>query len=373
MIIVDDTAVRADRYVNAGLLEVLVARRGDLHDRRGLSAADTLRLTGDADRAAADADLHEIGTRLGEEAEAIAVHDITRADLYGVAVVFADPLDRDTLPLGIAFGTVDAENVRAGVHECGHALGIVTRVDAGADHEALLTVDELEFIALMRSVILPEHEIRETLILIHQRESVQLMIPDHIVRLGKRRVRGGADQLLERRHELLHLHVDGHAADAVVTARDQTQELTVGGSIVGHGDGRVAASFLQLENVRERVVGGNVRITDYETGLIRFYLFDHRGFALDTLGAVDEAHAALGGQGHGHTVVGDGLHDRGDQRDVQGDRRFLAFSELNERGLQADVRRNALRRRIAGNEKILTESVRGFLDKSSHYVVPPVM
>src|SRR5699024_169714 len=99
-----------DRDVNTGLEEILVARRSDLDQRGRLAAANALLLTGDADRAAADADLDKVRARVSEEAEALAVNHVARADPDAVAVVLANPRKRAALPLGKALGRVDAQH-----------------------------------------------------------------------------------------------------------------------------------------------------------------------------------------------------------------------------------------------------------------------
>ena len=58
----DEAAVGADRDVDARFLEILVACAADIDECRGLAATDALRLTRDADGAAADADFDEIRT-----------------------------------------------------------------------------------------------------------------------------------------------------------------------------------------------------------------------------------------------------------------------------------------------------------------------
>ena len=64
MMIVNYTAVRADRNVDAGFLVIPVSFLAYLDKRCSLTASDTLGLTGDAYRSAADTDLDEIGTAL---------------------------------------------------------------------------------------------------------------------------------------------------------------------------------------------------------------------------------------------------------------------------------------------------------------------
>ena len=92
MVVLDDAAVGADGHVHAGLFKVLVPLGGHVDDSGGLAAADALGLPGDADGAAADANLHEVRAGLRQEAEALAVHHVAGAYLHGVAVALPDPL-----------------------------------------------------------------------------------------------------------------------------------------------------------------------------------------------------------------------------------------------------------------------------------------
>ena len=87
MVVIDDAAVRADRHIDTGGAVIFIAGGADLDESRSLTAADSLCLAGNADGAAADTDLDEIRARLGEEQEAVAVNDIARADLDGIAVL----------------------------------------------------------------------------------------------------------------------------------------------------------------------------------------------------------------------------------------------------------------------------------------------
>jgi len=60
MVVIYNTAVRADGNVNACFLKIPVTGSRNLNDSRRLASADALRLTGNADTAAADADLNEV-------------------------------------------------------------------------------------------------------------------------------------------------------------------------------------------------------------------------------------------------------------------------------------------------------------------------
>ena len=86
MVIKDDPAVAADRNVDAGLFEIFIPSLGDFDQRGGLTAADAFRFPGDSDRSAADAYLYEVRAALRQEAESIAVDDVSRSDFHGITV-----------------------------------------------------------------------------------------------------------------------------------------------------------------------------------------------------------------------------------------------------------------------------------------------
>ena len=119
MVVIDDTAVGADGNIDAGLFIIAIALGTDLNDRRGLAAADSLGLTGDADGPAANPDLDKICAAVSKEAEAGRINDITRADLDTVTVFFADPGQGELLPVCVAFGGVDAKHVGTGFYKRG--------------------------------------------------------------------------------------------------------------------------------------------------------------------------------------------------------------------------------------------------------------
>ena len=172
MVVVDDAAVRADRDIDAGLFKVLVPRLADLDQRGRLAAADALLFAGDADRAAADADLDEVSAAFGEEEEAVPVDDVAGADLDRIAIVGADPFQRPLLPLGVPLGGVDAEDVRARLDQRGDPLFVVAGVDAGPDDIPLVGVEQLEGVGFMGIVVLAEGEVFEVAFRVDQRQGV---------------------------------------------------------------------------------------------------------------------------------------------------------------------------------------------------------
>ena len=85
---------RALKWIREHYGDSVKVGAGNVVDGGSLAAADALGLTGDADGAAADTDLHEVGAGIRQEAEALAVHHVAGAHFHGVAVVIPDPPPR---------------------------------------------------------------------------------------------------------------------------------------------------------------------------------------------------------------------------------------------------------------------------------------
>ena len=371
VVIVHDAAVGADGHVDAGLAEVLVACAADLDDGGRLAAADALGLARDADRAAADADLDKVRAALGEEAEAVAVNDVARADLDGAAVVRAHIVDDLLLPDGIALGRVDAQHVRTGFDESRDALSIVAGVDARADEIALLIVLQGKGMFLMLGVVLAEDEVEQMVVFIHDGQRVELVLPDDVVGFLERGGRGSGDKLFARRHELAHLQISAHAAHAVIAARHDAEELAVGRCILSDRNGGKAVFLLEREHVRKRVLRRQVGGGGYKARLAALHAAHHLRLALDGLRAEDERKAALLGKGDGQRVVRHRLHNGRDHRDIQADGALLLpLAVAHKGGFERDVVGNAVLGRVAGDEQIFAERVRRFGIVVSHGSAP---
>ena len=327
VVVVDDTAVGAHGHVDAGLLVVLVASAADIDQRGGLTTADTLGLAGNADGAAADTDLDEVGTAVGQKAEALGVDDVTGTDLDVLAVVSADPLDGALLPLAEALGRVNAQDVGTGLDKQRHALGIVAGVDTGADHVALIAVEQLVGVGLVAVVILAEDDAHEVIVVVDNGQSVELVVPDDVVGNLEADVLVAHDELLARGHELGDLLLVVIAAGAIVTAGDDAQELALGSAIVGDRHGGVAGLLLELDDLLHGHVGGQRGIGLNETSLVILNGLNHSSLGLGGLRTVNEGQATLGSERDAHVDARDGLHDGGNHGDVQGDCRLLTALE----------------------------------------------
>ena len=369
MVVVDDAAVGANGHVDAGLLVVLVTSAADVDQRGGLATADALGLTGNADGTAADTDLDEVGTAVCQEAEALGVDDVTGTDLDVLAVVGANPLDSALLPLAEALGGVDAQNVGAGLDEQRHALGIVAGVDTGADHVALVVIEQLVGVGLVTVVVLAEHNAHEVIVIVDDGQGVEFVVPDDVIGNLKADVLVAHDELLTRGHELGDLRLVVIAAGAIVTAGDDAQELTLGGAVVGNRHSRVTGLLLELNDLLHGHVRGQRGIGLNETSLVILDGLDHGGLGLGALGTVNEGQAALSSERDTHVDARDGLHDGGNHGDVQGDCRLLTALKAGQRRLKRDVVGDALRGRVTRDQQILRKRV-GLTGKERSHVSP---
>ena len=90
MVIVYYASVGTNRNVYARFFVILVARLRHFYESGRLSSADAFLFARNADTSAADTDFYEIRARFRKEKKSVSVNDVTRADFYGIAVLFAD-------------------------------------------------------------------------------------------------------------------------------------------------------------------------------------------------------------------------------------------------------------------------------------------
>lgn len=138
---------------------------------------------------------------------------------------------------------------------------VVSRVDARADHVTLLRVKQLGGIHLVLIVVLAEDEADEPVVLVHDGERVELMVPDNIIGFLERGAVGCRDQLFAGGHEGFHAVVRAHAADAVIPARHDAEQLAVRRAVTRDRNGAVSRACLKREYVGKRRVGTDIGVT----------------------------------------------------------------------------------------------------------------
>ena len=224
----------------------------------------------------------------------------------------------------------------------------------------------------MGVVVLAEDDADQMVVVVDDGQGVELLVPDEVVGVLEGDVLVAHDELGARGHELGDELGVIIAAGAVVAAGDDAEELARGGAVIGNGHGGVTGAVLELHDLLHGHVGRKGGVGLHETGLVVLNGLDHGGLGLGGLGTVDEGDAALGGQGDAHVHAGDGLHNGGDHGDVQRDLGLLAALEAGQRGLEGDVRGNALSGGVSGDEQILRESM-GFTREKRCHVAPSTL
>lgn len=221
----------------------------------------------------------------------------------------------------------------------------------------------------MAVVVLAEDDAHEVIVVVDDRQGVELVVPDHVVGNLEADVLVAHDELLTRGHELGDLLLVIIAAGAIVTAGDDTHELALGGAIVGNRHGGVTGLLLEGDNLLHGHVGGQRGIGLHKTGLVILNGLDHSSLGLGALGTVNEGQATLGSERDTHVDARDGLHDGGNHGDVQRDCRLLTALKAGQRRLKRDIVGDALRGRVARDQQILRKRV-GLTGKERSHVSP---
>jgi hypothetical protein len=120
------------------------------------------------------------------------------------------------------------------------------------------------------------------------------------------------DELFARRHDLVDLDVVA-GLKAQVAAGDDADHLAA----VAHRKARNAQLLGQLQHLQHRVLGGDDHRVAQHARLVALDLGHVGGLFLRREVLVDDADAALLGDGDGQPRLGDGVHGGGHERQVQ--------------------------------------------------------
>lgn len=120
----------------------------------------------------------------------------------------------------------------------------------------------------MLVVVLAEHHIQQSALVVENGNRIEFVIPDDVVCLDKRCVLGRGDELFKRSHKLFDFEIGTHAADAIVAACDHAQQFAVGCTVVSDGDCVVSLACNKSKHVGKRVVGREIAVGHDETCLV---------------------------------------------------------------------------------------------------------
>ena len=282
-------------------------------------------------------DLDRVDAPLDEGPGALRRGDVAGHEL-DVGVALADLLDGVEHAPGVAVRGVDADDVGLSLHQGLHPfVGVLGHAHRRAHPQpaqlVLAGVGELDH---LRDVLDGDHAPQLEVVVHHQEllDLVDLELLDGLVEGG---AHGHGHQVLgghERRDGLAEVGLE-----AGVAVGDDAGQPPVG------MDDRDAGDAVLLHEGLGVAVGGGERQRDGvhdHPRLTPLDLAHHLGLPVDRLVLVDDGHAALAGQSDGESGLGDGVHGRGQQRDVEGDlagqagsgRRSLSEGSLDSAGIK---------------------------------------
>ena len=149
---------------------------------------------------------------------------------------------------------------------------------------------------LVGIIILAEYECLQMLVLINDRQLVQLVLPNHIVCLAQRAALITIDQLFKRCHEIRYSCRWIHTGGTIISACDNTEQLSLRCTVFGNRHGRMSCFFLQIQYILQRSIRTDIGITVYKACLCRLYTANHGSLILNRLRTVDEGNASLSSQ-----------------------------------------------------------------------------
>ncbi len=181
MIIVNDTAIRADRNINAGSLVILIPGFGNFDECGCLTTANTFLFAGDADGTATDAHFYKIGPCFGQKEETFSIDHVTGANFYRITVYCAGPIQRPFLPLGEALGGIDTQNIGPCFDQSGDTLFVIAGVNTGSYYIPFRSVQQFQWVFFVGVIVLAKYHVQKPLIIVNNRETIQLVVPNDII------------------------------------------------------------------------------------------------------------------------------------------------------------------------------------------------
>ena len=183
---------------------------------------------------------------------------------------------------------------------------------------------------------------------------------------------GRRHQLVDGRHKLFDFQFRTHAADTVIAAGNNAHQFAIGRAILSDRHSGVTSLFLKRQDIRQCMLRRDIAVADDKAGFVSLHPGNHCRFFFNGLRTVNKRYAAFLGQRDGHGIVGYGLHNCRNHRDIHGNGAFLAFTELDQWRFQTHPVRDALCTGISGYQEIFAECMGRFFKKLRHVFLPPV-
>jgi hypothetical protein len=293
-----------------------------------------------ADRAGPDADLDRVDPGVDQRLRRLCRDDVAGNQLQ-LRMGRADPLDGRDHAARVAVRGVDDDDIDARLRERSDAVQRVRRgADSRTDPEApVLVLAGTREVARLLDVLDGDHAAQPPPGVHHQHllDPVAMQEQQHFL---ARRVLAHRDELLARSHDLRHRQVE-LLLEADVAVRDDADDLVAVGR---DRQARNALGARESDDFADRRVGPHGdRVLD-DSALVFLHAPDLACLVGGGHALVDDADAAFLGDGDRKPCLGDGVHRRGHERQVEPDaagqaRREvdLARKHVRVRGYEQDV------------------------------------
>jgi hypothetical protein len=240
---------------------------------------------------------------------------------------------------------VDDKRIDACLHQqFGALLGALADTDCRADAKLPVGVAGGAGEAGLLEDVLDGHQAAQLEGVVDDDHALELFLVHQRLAVGQRRAFAHRDQALARRHDLAHRRVEPRFETEVTIGDDADDGLAL-----HHRESGDAARLGELDHLAHRHLGRDGEGIAQHTRLVALDLGHLGGLLLGREVLVDDADAAFLGERDRQAGLGDGVHRRRDQRQIEAD-------VSGEGGREVGVARQDARKR--GNQQHVVEGQR---------------
>ena len=323
----DDVTGELDAAVSDAAAVHLAGSAAAVHDGGHLRHAHTGHDAGGADGAGANAHLDGVGTGFEHGAGTFVGGHVTCHQL-AVGVRGLDLADGLEHVQGMTVGGVQDEHVHTGPDELlGAFVAVAADADGGTHAQATGAVLAGVGVFLDFVDVLHGDEAAQTFVLVHHEELFDAVFVQVALGFFQGGAHGHGDQVLAGHH---FAHADGGGVfdEAHVTVGEDAHQLAViHNRQTGHAEIRH-----QVQGFLHGIAGGNGNGVKNHAAFALLDAFHFQALAFDGHVLMDDADAALAGDGDGHPVLSHGVHGGADEGDIQMDLSGQTGTQVDVRG-----------------------------------------
>ena len=296
-----------------------MSRLDGRHDGRELRHADSGDDARRADGTGSDADLDGVGAGVDQRLRALGGRNVAGHDAHGIRQLLG-PGDGVEHALRVAVRGIDDEQIDAGIDQPLSALEtVIADAGGGRDAKPPLSVLGGVRVQLRLLAVLDGDEADAVVVGVHDEELLDAALVQQT--LGLVRVDALADRNeIVVRHQFRHLlRRIGSEADVAVgqDADEAAGDLAPAAAVLDHRDAGDPIGAHQRPGIGQGSVRADGHRIDDHAGLELLDLANLLGLLYGSEIPMDDAHAASLGHGDGQAGLGDGVHGRRQDRDVE--------------------------------------------------------